>query len=63
LSSLERREPLSEVNRRPQKKSWEDDDNFVGYLDSLNVELTGECANEDVRPDLGDDEKCELGRK
>jgi hypothetical protein len=31
-------------------------------LDSLNVELTGACANEAVQPDLGDNEKCELGR-
>jgi hypothetical protein len=51
------------VGRQPQKKFWEVDDNFVGYLESLNVELIGECANEAVRPDLGDDESCELGRK
>jgi hexosaminidase len=55
-SSLEQQEQLSEVGRQPQTKFWEVDDNFVGYLESLNVELTGECANEAVRPDLGDDE-------
>jgi hexosaminidase len=48
---------LSEVGRQPQKKFREVDDNFVGYLDSLNVELTGACANEAVQPDLGDNEK------
>jgi hexosaminidase len=51
---------LSEVRGRPQKKFWEADDNFVGYLDSLKVELIGACASEAVRPDLGDDEKYTL---
>jgi hexosaminidase len=62
-SSLEQRGQLSEVKRQPQQKFWEADDNFVGYLDSLNVQLIGECANEAVLPDLGDNENCELDRK
>jgi hexosaminidase len=59
-SSLEQRGQLSEVERQPQQKFWEDDDNFVGYLDSLNVELIGECANEAVLPELGDNENYTL---
>jgi hexosaminidase len=51
---------LSEVRGRPQKKFWEADDNFIGYLDSLKVELIGACASEAVRPDLGDDENYTL---
>jgi hexosaminidase len=51
---------LFEVRGRPQKNFWEADDNFVGYLDSLNVELSGACASEAVRPDLGDDEMYTL---
>ncbi|CAH1363801.1 unnamed protein product, partial [Tenebrio molitor] len=59
-SSLEQRGQLSEVERQPQQKFWEADDNFVGYLESLNVQLTGECANEAVLPDLGDNENYTL---
>jgi hexosaminidase len=59
-SSLEQRRQLSEVERQPQQKFWEADDNFVGYMDSLNVELIGECANEAVLPDLGDNENYTL---
>jgi hexosaminidase len=59
-SSLEQRGQLSEVERQPQQKFWEADDNFVGYLDSLNVELIGECVNEAVLPELGDNENYTL---
>jgi hexosaminidase len=59
-SSLDRRGRISEMKRRPKKKFWKVDDSYAGYLDTLNVELTGECASEDVRPDFGDDEKYTL---
>jgi hexosaminidase len=59
-SSLDRRGRISEMKRRPKKKFWKVDDSYAGYLDTMNVELTGECASEDVRPDFGDDEKYTL---
>jgi hexosaminidase len=62
-SSLAQRGQVSKAGRQPQKKFREVAVNPVGDLDSLNVALIGECANEAVLPDLGDDESCELGRK
>jgi hypothetical protein len=47
------------------KKSWTkqnllDLDSSLGNLDSLTIELTGECASEEILPAFGDDENCEL---
>jgi hexosaminidase len=47
------------------KKSWTkqsllDLDSSLGNLDSLTIELTGECASEEILPAFGDDENYSL---
>jgi hexosaminidase len=59
-SSLAQRGQVSKVGRQPQKKFREVDVNPVADLNSMQVDLTGGCANEAVRPDLGDDESYTL---
>ncbi|RZC35144.1 beta-hexosaminidase subunit alpha-like [Asbolus verrucosus] len=59
-ASLERRGRLQEVGKPSHKKFWHSDANFVGYLDSLKIDLSGECQDEDVRPDFGDVENYTL---
>lgn len=45
-------------NQRYNKKFWLADENFIAYLDTLNVELTGSCENDEY-PTLNSSESCQ----
>lgn len=46
------------VQEEPNNQYSVLNDNFLGYLETLQINLEGECSNENVLPALGDNENC-----
>ncbi|RZC43288.1 Glyco hydro 20 and/or ETC C1 NDUFA4 domain containing protein [Asbolus verrucosus] len=51
---------IAKPSLKSQNGLWKIEDNFVDFLDILTITLTGECPNEDVRPEFGDVENYTL---
>ncbi|EFA07069.1 beta-hexosaminidase subunit alpha [Tribolium castaneum] len=50
----------SKLEETPEANFWELDDNFLGYLETLTITLLGECPNENILPELHDNENYTL---